>query len=132
VQTGHVHVNINLLDSVPIYRQIVTQIHYQVAAGVLEADAALPSIRLMALELNVAPNTIAKAYEALEVAGVVRKRRGFGTFVSPEHAQNAERERIVEGRIDTLLAEARQLNFTVEALLALIHRRHADTAPEKS
>lgn len=128
-----VRIAINLVDGVPIYRQIVTQIHYQVASGMLEPDAALPSIRVMALELNVAPNTIAKAYEELEGAGVVHKRRGFGTFVSFEHTHKVEleRHRIVEERIDSLLAEARQLNFSVEAVLELIHRRHAHRRPDQ-
>ena len=130
---GGVQIAINLVDGVPIYRQIVTQIHYQVAAGVIEPDAALPSIRVMALELNVAPNTIAKAYAELEEAGVVHKRRGFGTFVSFElaHKADLERQRIVAARIDALLVEARQLNFSVEAVLALIHCRHEPRAPDQ-
>lgn len=125
MQSGTVDIAINFADGVPIYRQIVTQILYQIASGVLESDKALPSIRALAQELKVAPNTIAKVYEELEAAGVVRKRRGFGTFVSLEsnQAMDGERRRLVEQRIDTLLAEARQLNFTAEALLALIHRR---------
>ncbi|HEY6456620.1 MAG TPA: GntR family transcriptional regulator [Steroidobacteraceae bacterium] len=130
---GRVQIAINLVDGVPIYRQIVTQIHYQVASGVLEPDAALPSIRAMALELNVAPNTIAKAYEELEGAGVVHKRRGFGTFVSFEQADKVDRERhrIVEQRIDALLAEARQLNFSAAAVLALIQRRDTRSGPDQ-
>jgi GntR family transcriptional regulator len=124
---GTVDIVINFADGVPIYRQIVTQILYQIASGVLESDEALPSIRVLAQELKVAPNTIAKVYDELEAAGVVRKRRGFGTFVSLESSQvvDGERRRLVEQRIDTLLAEARQLNFTAEALLALIRRRPA-------
>jgi GntR family transcriptional regulator len=119
------NIAINFADGVPIYRQIVTQILYQIASGVVESDKALPSIRALAQEIKVAPNTIAKVYEELEAAGVVRKRRGFGTFVSLEsnRAMDGERRRLVEQRIDALLAEARQLNFTGEALLTLIHRR---------
>ena len=124
---GTMDIAINFADSAPIYRQIVTHILYQIASGVLEADGALPSIRVLAQELKVAPNTIAKVYDELEAAGVVRKRRGFGTFVSLERSQatDGERRRLVEQRIDTLLAEARQLNFMAEALLALIRRRPA-------
>jgi GntR family transcriptional regulator len=125
---------INLAASVPIYRQIATQIRYLVASGLLAPDAGLPSIRALALELKVAPTTIAKAYEELEVVGVVRRRRGFGTFVSFDHAQTVDWDghRIVEKRIDALLAEARQLHFTEDALLALIHRRQACIALEES
>jgi len=121
---GTVDIAITFADGVPIYRQIVTQILCQIASGVRESDEALPSIRVLAQELKVAPNTIAKVYDELEAAGAVRKRRGFGTFVSSQ-AMDDERRRLVEQRIDALLAEARQLNFTAEALLTLIHRRPA-------
>ena len=127
MRPGNMDIAINFADGVPIYRQIVTQIHYHIACGVLELDEALPSIRVLAQQLKVAPNTIAKVYEELEEAGVVRRRRGFGTFVCLESSQavDGERQRLVEQRIDTLLLEARQLNFTAEALLVLIHRRQA-------
>jgi GntR family transcriptional regulator len=123
----NMELTINLAAGIPIYRQIATQIHYLVASGLLEPDAELPSIRALAIELTVAPNTIAKAYEELEAVGVVRKRRGFGTFVSFDQTQvlDGERHRIVEKRIDALLAEARQLNLADDTLLALIHRRRA-------
>lgn len=127
MRPGTVDIAINLADGVPIYRQIVTQIIYQVAAGVLGADGPLPSIRALAQALAVAPNTIAKAYGELEAAGVVCRRRGLGTFICAEGRQlvEEERRRIVERRIDALLLEARRLNFTTEALLALMHRRQA-------
>jgi GntR family transcriptional regulator len=79
---GVVDIDIDPADGVPIYRQIAARMRDLVAAGVLEPETALPSIRLLAIELKVAPNTIAKAYEKLEAQGVVHKRRGLGTFVS--------------------------------------------------
>jgi len=120
-----VEMNINPAGDVPIYRQILGQIRSQVALGLLEPGTALPSIRVLALELKVAPNTIAKAYDELATAGVVHKRRGFGTFVSCERTQTVDghRRHIIEDRIDALLAEAQGLNFTPEMLLELLHRR---------
>ena len=122
------NIKINLADGVPLYRQIVNQIRYMVATGVLAVGDELPPIRTLALELKVTPNTIVKAYGELEAAGVVRKRHGSGTFVSdsgPSRLATKERRRIIEERIDALLAEARQLNFSLDDLFKAIQRRHA-------
>lgn len=121
-------IKINLVDGVPLYRQIVNQIRYMVATGVLAVGDELPPIRTLALELKVTPNTIVKAYGELEAVGVVRKRHGSGTFVSdrgPSRLATKERRRIIEERIDALLAEARQLDFSLDDLFKAIQRRHA-------
>jgi GntR family transcriptional regulator len=120
-------ITISLTDGVPIYRQIVNQVKYLVASGLLVPGEELPPIRTLALQLKVTPNTIVKAYGELEIAGVVHKRRGSGTFVSDTRPQLAvrERRRIIERRIDGLLAEAHQLNFTADDLLRMLRDRKA-------
>ena len=67
----------------------------------------------------------------LEIAGVVHKRRGSGTFVSDARPQLAlrERRRVIEQRIDALLAEAHQLNFTTDDILRMVRERKAAMAP---
>ena len=122
-----VEIRIDPGDGVPIYRQIVNQIRYAVASGLLEPGDELPTIRALALTLKVTPNTIVKAYEELEAAGILQKRHGSGTFVSGERTRLADRERrrIIEQRIDALLAEAHHLGFSLEELFKLIHRRQA-------
>ena len=75
-------ITINVTDGVPIYRQIVNQVKYLVASGLLQPGEELPPIRTLALQLKVTPNTIVKAYGELETRGVVHKRRGSGTYVS--------------------------------------------------
>ena len=74
-------ISINLTDGVPIYRQIVNQVKYLVASGLLQPGEELPPIRILALRLKVTPNTIVKAYGDLEISGVIQKRQGSGTFV---------------------------------------------------
>lgn len=120
-------IRIDPADGVPIYRQIVNQVRYAVASGLLEPGDELPTIRALALTLKVTPNTIVKAYEELEAAGILQKRHGSGTFVSGERTRLADRERrrIIEQRIDALLAEAHHLGFSLEELFKLIHRRQA-------
>src|SRR5262245_26558961 len=120
-------ITINLTDGMPIYRQIVNQVTYLVASSMLRPGEELPAIRTLALQLKVTPNTIVKAYDELEAAGVVHKRQGSGTFVSEGRPKLAplERRRIVERRIDALLAEAHQLNFTAEDILRMVRERGA-------
>lgn len=119
---------INLDDGLPIYRQIANQIRYMVASGVLQTGEELPSIRALALRLKVTPNTVVKAYDELEGAGVIEKRHGAGTFVTDTRLPLArrERERIIEQRIDALLVEAHQLGYGAVELLAAFRRRQTE------
>jgi len=122
-----VDISINLTDGVPIYRQIFNQVKYLVASRLLQPGEELPPIRTLALQLKVTPNTIVKAYHELEIAGVIQKRQGSGTFVSEERPQLAvrERRRVIEQRIDSLLAEAHQLKFTTDDIVRMVRDRKA-------
>ena len=121
-------ITINVTDGVPIYRQIVNQVKYLVASGLLRPGEELPPIRTLALQLKVTPNTIVKAYGELEVSGVIHKRQGSGTFVSearPPQVALRERRRVIEQRIDALLAEAHQLNISTDEILRMVRERKA-------
>jgi GntR family transcriptional regulator len=125
-----VKLHISSHDGVPIYLQIVNQVKYLVASGRLEAGEELPAIRTLAEKLLVNPNTVARAYRELELAGVVTKRRTAGTYVSDTTSPLARRERlkIINERIDALLAEARQMNVNTETLIELIQQRDEEMA----
>lgn len=118
-------IHISPHDGVPIYLQIVNQVKYLVASGRLESGAEMPPIRTLAERLLINPNTVARAYRELEMAGVVEKRRTAGTYVSDAGSPLARRERlkILAERIDALLAEARQMNVGAEELVHLIKQR---------
>src|SRR6476646_740797 len=115
-------IHISPHDGVPIYLQIVNQVKYLVAAGRLAPGEELPAIRVLADRLIVNPNTVARAYRELEIAGVVEKRRTAVTYVSAAGSPLARRERlkILTERIDALLAEARQLGIRTEEIVELI------------
>ena len=119
------HIQISLHDGVPIYRQIVSQVKYMAASGQLLPGEELPPIRVLAKQLLVTPNTIVKAYRELEVHGVVFKRRGAGTYVSEFMSPLARKERrkILTSRVDALLAEARQMDFSFDDVLDLLRKR---------
>jgi GntR family transcriptional regulator len=118
-----IHISPN--DGVPIYLQIVNQVKYLVASGRLEPGAELTPIRVLATQLMVNPNTVARAYRELELAGIVEKRRTAGTYVSAAGSPLARRERvkILTERVDALLAEARQMNIDTDAVVDLVRQR---------
>jgi GntR family transcriptional regulator len=118
-------IHISPSDGLAIYLQIVNQVKYLVASGRLAAGEELPPIRTLAHDLVVNPNTVARAYRELELAGVVEKRRTAGTYVSDVGSPLARRERvrILTQRIDALLAEARQMNIDTDAVIELIRQR---------
>lgn len=122
------HIEISLQDGVPIYRQIVNQVKYLIASGQLGPGEELPAIRVLAEQVLVTPNTIVKAYDALEAEGLIVKRQGAGTFVAEltSRLTRKEQKRILAQRADSLLAEAKQLNFSFEEVLELLQTRQAN------
>ena len=127
------NITINTKDGAPIYRQIANQIRYMVASNLLQAGEEISPVRTLALALNVTPNTVVKAYDELQAAGVIFKRRGAGTYISDEQSPLADRERkrIIEARIDALLAEAHQLDFNAHDLLELVRDRQTQLGEKK-
>jgi GntR family transcriptional regulator len=120
-------IHISPSDGVPIYLQVVNQIKYLVAAGRLSSGEELPPIRALAEKLIVNPNTIARAYRELEIAGIVEKRRTAGTYISDQGSPLAKRERmkILTERIDQLLAEALHMNVLVDDIKKLVDQRYS-------
>jgi GntR family transcriptional regulator len=127
-------IHISASDGVPIYLQVVNQIKYLVAAGRLAAGEELPPIRVLANQLLINPNTVARAYRELEMAGIVEKRRTAGTYITDQGSPLARRERvkILTERIDALVAEALQMNIDLEDVLKLVEQRHAALQPNAS
>ena len=112
-------------DGVPIYQQIVSQVRYLVAAGRLQPGEELPPIRVLAEQLTVNPNTVARAYLELEHAGIVTKRHGSGTYVSEARSPLPQREKtkILAKRVDALLTEARHLEVELSEVIKLLRER---------
>lgn len=117
-------IHIQAQGGVPIYLQVMQQIKYLVASGRLEPGDELPSIRSLAEQLIVNPNTIARAYRELETQGVVEKRRTAGTFVADSGSPFARKERLklLKERIDQLLTEAYQMGFELDEVMKLVEQ----------
>src|SRR5438874_5446983 len=118
-------IHISPTDGVPIYLQIVNQVKYLVSSGRLGIGEELPPIRVLAEKLLINPNTVARAYRELEIAGVVVKRRTAGTYVSDAGSPLARRERlkILTERADALLTEARQMDIGTDQVIQLLRQR---------
>ncbi len=119
-------IHITTSDGVPIYQQVVNQIKFLISSGRLNSGDELPPIRVLAAQLLINPNTVARAYRELETAGIVEKRRTAGTYVSEQGSPLARRERvkILAERIDTLLAEANQMGVSIDDVMKLVQKRH--------
>ena len=119
-------IRITSSDGVPIYIQIVNQVKHLVAAGRLQPGEEIPPIRVLAQQLVVNPNTVARAYLELERAGVVTKRHGSGTYVSETRSSLSRREKfkVLTQRADALLVEAGHLDIELDEVMALLQERH--------
>lgn len=112
-------------STVPIYRQVIDQLRQAVATGKLEVDDAVPSVRALAKELLVNPNTIAKAYAELVRDGVLESHRGRGYFVAVRRNifSAKERRRRLEQVLEPFLAEALTLGFDADQIQAEVAKR---------
>jgi len=125
--------SIDAKSALPIYRQITDQIRWRVAAGVFAPGDKLPSVRELAAQLLVNPNTIAKVYRDLERDGLLETRRGDGTYISNEAVALAasERTRIIEGQLRSTARDARAFGLSEQAAMELFRRVLSDMAQRK-
>ncbi len=112
----------------PLYMQIESQVRHAVASGVLRAGDALPSVRKLAVDLRINPNTIARAYQNLERDGIVRTVQGGGTYVADTVPGLLKSEKIRRLRplARQLAVEAAQLRLKREEVLALLEEELED------
>ena len=115
---------------VPIYRQVVDQIRSAIGSGSLTVGDPLPSVRALATELIVNPNTIAKAYSALVNDGVIESQRGRGYFVIQrrEIFTKKERKLRLSEAINPFIAEAMTLGFDEAEIIAEIQKHFSKLA----
>ncbi len=117
-------IKIDSTSGLPIYLQIVNQIKTQVAMGRLHPEDPLPSVRQLAVDLTVNPNTIARAYLDLEHEGVIYKRPGQGTYVSKRAVQMArsERTRIFAELLEKAVVEGVHLDLSTQEMTEAFER----------
>ena len=119
-------IHISTKDGIPIYQQIITQIKHMVASGRLKPGEIMPPIRVLAEQLLVNPNTVARAYKELEAAGIFTSRQGSGTSVAEKGSplEYSERLQVIDKLVEGLLVEADQLDFSVEDIIEIIRQKN--------
>jgi GntR family transcriptional regulator len=110
---------LDLHSGMPVYRQLIDQVRGGVASGSLAAGDQLPTVRQLAVDLAINPNTVLRAYRELELGGMLETHQGTGTFVAKKKPEknNAERERQLTQMAGEFAARAGAAGFTVEDLL---------------
>ena len=117
---------INPSDSRPIYHQIMDEIRRSLVVGTLAPDDPLPSVRQLAGELRINPNTVQQAYRELEREGLVHVRRGLGTFVSAALSPTSEREDLARSLATRALHEAHRHGLSADELVEAVRQAARD------
>ena len=113
-------ISLNYRDSRPIYEQIKDGLKKLMVSGALAADEKLPSVRALATQLSINPNTIQRAYNELESEGYIYSIPGKGSFSAGDVGTDENRKKELKEKVRELIAELRYLGVRQEELLALV------------
>ena len=111
---------LDLKDSRPLYEQIVERFQHLILCGALPEDEKLPSVRNLAMELSINPNTIHKAYGELERAGFIYSVKGRGNFVASSRSLKEAKKDELKEQILALVKEGEAIGLTKEEIIHLL------------
>src|SRR2546425_6814432 len=120
---------LDLHSGVPVYRQIIDQVMGGVAAGTVGGGDQLPTVRQVAVDLSINPNTVMRAYREMEIRGVLETQQGMGTFVSQKKVKrdDVERRRQLNQLVAEFVSRAGAAGYTVGDLLEQLRDRQNDS-----
>ena len=121
---------LDALSGVPVYRQIIDQVMAGIAAGRLAPGNQLPTVRQLAVDLAINPNTVTRAYREMEIRGVLETQQGSGTFISQREIQrdDVERQRRLDQITGEVVARAGSEGFEVQDLLDRLNALQRESA----
>ena len=124
---------LDLHSGVPVYRQIIDQVLGGIAAGTLAAGHQLPTVRQVAVDLAINPNTVVRAYRELEIRGVLETQQGTGTFISRQKLKHdeVERQRALSQLVNEFVSRAGAAGFTVDELVRELNDRAAESGKKR-
>ncbi len=107
--------NAGLADGVPVYRQIIDQVQAAISAGTLAVGDQLPTVRQVAVDLVINPNTVSRAYREMQIRGTVDTQQGSGTFIADKKIEytKGERERQLGQLVGEFVSRAGAAGYTV-------------------
>jgi len=117
--------SIDSKSGVPLYRQIIEQVKFAIASGSLQPGDRLPTVRQLAVDLSLNPNTVIRAYREMEIEGLLNTQQGSGTFVGDRRPgiDPSERQRMLDQILTELLARALDYGFTLHEVLDGLRQR---------
>ncbi len=112
-------------SGVPVYRQLIDQVQAGIATGTLRVGYQIPTVRQVAVDLAINPNTVMRAYRELEIRGVLDTQQGTGTFIAlqPRRVDDDDRTRRLDQLIDEFVARAGAGGFTLAEILDALKER---------
>jgi GntR family transcriptional regulator len=124
---------LDLHSGVPVYRQLIDQVRAGVASGTLSSGDQLPTVRQLAVDLTINPNTVMRAYRELELGGMLETHQGTGTFISDKKPEknSAERDRQLAQMASEFAARAGAAGFTLEDLIDRLREMLPRTAQRR-
>jgi GntR family transcriptional regulator len=120
-------ISVDLKSGVPIYRQIIDQVKSAMATGTLGPGDRLPTVRQLSVDLSVNPNTVSRAYNELELTGLVETHMGSGTYIGNKRVERdeVEQRRMLEQICQEFLSRASSHGFTLDDLLDNLRQRQS-------
>ena len=118
-------IQLDVKSGVPFYRQIIDQVKAAIATGSIAAGDRLPTVRQLAVDLSINPNTVSRAYTELELTGLVETQMGSGTFVGsrPVERNDLERRRLLDQLCQEFLSRVSTHGFTLDNVLENLEQR---------
>ena len=110
---------LDLKSGVPVYRQLIDQVLVAIAAGQLNAGDQLPTVRQLAVDLSINPNTVVRAYKELEIRGMLATQQGTGTFITAKKVKTdeAQRQKRLSQMVGEFVARVSAEGYTVDDIL---------------
>src|SRR6476646_5310133 len=125
--------SLDMASGVPVYRQIIDQVTAGIASGAVGPGYQLPTVRQLAVDLSVNPNTVVRAYRELEIRGVLETQQGTGTFISRQKIKrdDVERRRQLTQIVTEFVSRAGAAGFTVADLMEQLKDVASDTTQKR-
>ena len=120
-------IQLDVKSGVPFYRQIIDQVKAAIATGAIASGDRLPTVRQLAVDLSVNPNTVSRAYTELELTGLVETQMGSGTFVGNRAVErdDIEHRRLLDQICQEFLSRASTHGFKLDDVLQNLEQRKA-------
>jgi GntR family transcriptional regulator len=118
-------IRLDLKSGVPFYRQIIDQVKAAIATESISPGDRLPTVRQLAVDLSINPNTVSRAYTELELTGLVETQMGSGTFVGNRKVErnDVEQRRVLDHLCQEFLSRASTHGFTLDDVLQNLEQR---------